>query len=206
VEKIGVLGGTFDPVHLGHIGMAEAAREALGLNEVVLVPAGQPMSKVNQPITPSGDRLNMLHLAVKTKPGLTVSTIEIERPGPSYTVDTLNALRRQSGAGVEIYFILGWDSLSQLPEWRDPARLIKICRLVTVPRPGCPRPDMKLLESRIPGISNKVIFLEKPFMDISASRIKEMAARGEKIGHLVPGPVAGYIKRHKLYQKAGGKR
>jgi nicotinate-nucleotide adenylyltransferase len=206
LERIGVLGGTFDPVHLGHIAMAGSAIEALGLVKVILVPAGLPMSKVNRRVTPADDRLEMLRLAVKDRPGLMVSTIEIERPGPSYTVDTLTALRGQMGDAAELYFILGWDSLSQLPEWRGPDRLIKMCRLAAVPRPGCPRPDMELLESRIPGISKRVIFLEKPFLDISATQIKEMASRGEKINHLVPGPVAVYIEKHKLYKAIGGKR
>jgi len=203
--KTGILGGTFDPVHLGHIGMAEAARDTLGLTGVSLLPAGQPMSRVNREITAAEHRLNMLSLAVQDKPGLAVSTIEIERTGPTYTVDTLTALRRRYGAEAEIYFILGWDSLAQLPEWREPARLIKMCRLVAVPRPGCPRPDTETLERKIPGISKKVIFLEKPYMDISATMIKETIARGRSVDHLVPGPVAEYIKKHKLYMTAGGK-
>jgi nicotinate-nucleotide adenylyltransferase len=203
--KIGVLGGTFDPVHLGHISMAEAAREALALAEVLLVPAGQPMSRVNRAITTAEHRLNMLRLAVQGKPGLVVSTIEIERPGPTYTVDTLAALHRQYGAEADIYFILGWDSLAQLPEWREPARIIKMCRLAAVPRPGYPQPNTKALERDIPGIKEKVIFLEKPHIDISATMIKETIARGRSIEHLVPGPVAAYIKKHKLYMTAGGK-
>ncbi len=202
--KIGVFGGTFDPVHLGHIGVAEAAREALGLSEVLLVPAGQPMSKVNRPITPAEHRLNMLRLALKDKPHLFISTIETERPGPTFTIDTISSLRRQCGAKAEIYFILGWDSLAQLPEWREPARLVTMCQMVAVPRPGCPRPDLKALEHDIPGISGKVIFLEKPYIDISATAIREMVARGEPIERLVPAPVAEYIKEHKLYVSSGG--
>jgi nicotinate-nucleotide adenylyltransferase len=191
-------------VHLGHIGMAEEARDALRLEKVLLVPAGRPMTKVDRAVTPAGHRIDMLRLAVKDRPGLEVSTTEIERIGPSYTVDTVNALRRRLGGGAEIYFILGRDSLSQLPEWRDPARLIRICRLVAVPRPGFPHPDMAALERVIPGISQNVIFLDKPYLDISATEIKKMVARGEKIDRLVSGPVADYIGKHKLYAKAGG--
>jgi nicotinate-nucleotide adenylyltransferase len=203
--KIGVLGGTFDPVHLGHISMAEEARDALGLNQVILVPAGQPMSKPNRPITPAGHRLKMLRLALKDKYHLTVSAIETERTGPSFTVDTITALRQKYGVKAEIYFILGWDSLEQLPEWREPARLINICWLAAVPRPGCPQPNLEELEIKIPGISKKVVFLEKPNIDISATDIREQAAKGKSIDGLVPGPVAEYIKKHKLYQAAGGK-
>jgi nicotinate-nucleotide adenylyltransferase len=203
--KIGVLGGTFDPVHLGHIRMAEEARDALGLEQVILVPAGQPMSKLNRAITPAEHRIQMLRLVVKDKPHLAISTIETERPGPSFTIDTIAALQHKYGTGAEIYFILGWDSLEQLPEWRDPARLAAMCRLVAVPRPGYSRPDMKTLERKIPGISKNVIFLEKPNIDISATATREKVARGESIDQLVPGQVGAYIKKHKLYRTAGGK-
>lgn len=203
--KVGVLGGTFDPVHKAHIAVAEAARDALKLDRVILVPAGQPVSKANQPITSAEQRVQMLRLAVKDSPGLSISTVEIERPGPSYTIDTISALQKQLGDNAEIYFILGCDSLAQLPEWRDPARLVAMCHLVAVPRPGCTRPDMPALEQKIPGIIKSVIFLEKPNMDISATDIREKAARGESISRLVTGTVAAYIKKHKLYLAAGGR-
>ena len=197
--KIGVLGGTFDPVHRGHVMMAEEARDTLSLSEVLMVPAGHPMFKVNNKIAPAEHRLAMLRLAVAGKPHLRVSTIELERPGPSYTVDTIAALRERYGGGDEIYFILGWDSLEQLPEWYEPARLISKCFLAAVPRPGWTRPDLKTLEAGVPGISRRVVFLEKPRVDISALAIREKAARGESIARLVPATVADYIKKHKLY-------
>lgn len=197
--KIGVLGGTFDPVHRGHILMAEEAKNALSLSEVLMVPAGQPVYKINKNIASAEHRLAMLRLAVAGRPYLKVSTIEIEHPGPSYTVDTIAGLRKQYGVGDEIYFILGWDSLAQLPEWREPARLVSLCFLVAVPRPGRPRPDLNSMEASLPGISRRVVFLEKPQVDISASAIRVMAARGESIAQLVPGPVAEYIKKNKLY-------
>ncbi|MGD0796066.1 MAG: nicotinate-nucleotide adenylyltransferase [Dehalococcoidales bacterium] len=203
--KLGVLGGTFDPVHLAHIAVAVAARDALELDRVILVPAGQPMSKVNQPITAAEHRLKMLRLAVKGKKGLEVSTIETERPGPSYTVDTVSDLKKQYGTKAQIFFILGCDSLAQLPEWREPARLAAMCRLVAVPRPGCTRPNMQALEQKIPGITKSVIFLDKPNIDISATDVRDAALRGKSIDHLVPGPVTDYIKEHKLYLPAGGK-
>jgi nicotinate-nucleotide adenylyltransferase len=197
--KIGVLGGTFDPVHLAHIGMAEEARKELDLAEVILVPAGQPIFKPGDCVTPAGQRIEMLLLALAGKPYLKISCIEIERPGPSYTVDTLDAMGKQYGAEVGIYFILGWDSLAQLSGWREPGRIITMCYLVAVPRPGWPRPGLEALEEKIPGISKKVIFLERPNLDISATMIREKVSRGEAIDHLVPGPVAEYIKRHGLY-------
>jgi nicotinate-nucleotide adenylyltransferase len=197
--RIGVLGGTFDPVHLGHIKMAEEARDALGLAEVIIVPAGQPMSKSTHRVTPAEQRIEMLRLAIAGKPRMKVSYMEIERPGSSYTVDTVEALKKRYGGKAEIYFILGWDSLEQLAEWREPGRIIEMCFLVAVPRPGFTRPNLAALEKDIPGISKKVIFMEKPRLDISATVIREKVARHEAIDHLVPGLVAEYIKKHKLY-------
>jgi len=197
--KIGVLGGTFDPVHRGHIMMAEEARDALSLTEVLMVPAGQPMIKVNDRITPAEHRLAMLRLAVAGIPRIRVSTMEIERLGPSYTVDTIAGLREKRGAGDDIYFIIGWDSLEHFDEWREPERILSMCFLAAVPRPGFPRPDTRALENSVPDISNRVVFLDKPLADISSTAIREKAAKGESIVDLVPGPVADYIKEQKLY-------
>jgi nicotinate-nucleotide adenylyltransferase len=199
--KIGVLGGTFDPVHLGHLAMAEEVKEALGLEEVLMVPAGQPVLKTPQRVSPAEHRLKMLRLAAADTPHLKVSTIEMERPGPSYTADTLDGLKKQYGNAVEIYFILGWDSLSQLPEWHEPGKIIEKCYLVAVPRPGFPRPRLKDLEREIPGITRKVVMMNRPRRDISASEIREMAARGKSIDKLLPGPVAEYIKKNRLYAR-----
>ena len=197
--KIGVLGGTFDPVHRGHIMAAEEARGTLGLSEVLVMPAGRPMLKANEQITPPEHRLAMLRLAVDGIPWIKVSTMEIERPGPSYTADTMTALREQRGSGDDIYFIIGWDSLEHLPEWREPQRIISACFLAAVPRPGISRPDVRALEKRLPGITERVVFLDKPLVDISSSSVREKAAQGDPIDEIVPGPVADYIKKHKLY-------
>jgi nicotinate-nucleotide adenylyltransferase len=197
--KIGVLGGTFDPVHLGHLMIAEEVRASQGLSEVILVPAGQPLLKPAHPIAPSEHRLQMLRLAVVDRPYLRVSAMEIERPGPSYTVDTIAEMKGRMGGANELFFILGWDSLAQLPEWREPLRIIGMCRLVAIPRPGYQCPSLEALEERIPGISQRVVLLEKPHIDISASDIRERAAKGLSLRQLVPEPVADYIRQHKLY-------
>ena len=197
--KLGVLGGTFDPVHLGHLAVAEEARSSLQLSEVLLVPAGQPLLKPPHPVTPAEHRLRMLQLAIADRPHFQVSTVEIERSGPSYTVDTVAELRHQY-RDDDIFFILGWGSLAQLPEWREPSGLIQMCYLVAVPRPGYPRPKLEDLEASIHGISQRVVFLDEPNMDISASDIRERVARDLSVGHLVPEPVARYIKQHKLYR------
>jgi len=197
--KIGVLGGTFDPVHRGHILVAEAARDALSLSEVLVVPTGQPILKADERVTPAIHRLAMLRLAVAGIPWIKVSAMEIERNGPSYTVDTIAVLRKQRGDADDIYFIIGWDGLERFPEWREPERILSMCFIAAVPRPGFPRPDIRSMEKSVPGITKRLVFLDKPLTDINSTAIREKAAKGESIDNLVPGPVADYINEHKLY-------
>ena len=197
--NIGVFGGTFDPVHNGHLIVAEEARTRLNLAEIILVPAGQPQLRGSPLILSAEHRLKILRLAIADKPQFKLSTIEIERTGPSYTVDTIAELQDELGKGEELFFILGWENLARLPEWREPTRLIEMCYLVAAPRPGYPRPDLKALEILIPGISQRVMFMEKPEVDVSASAIRERVAKGLSIRHLVPELVNEYIKQHKLY-------
>ncbi len=199
--KIGVLGGTFDPIHNGHITVAEETRARLDLAEVLFVPAGQPLLKEHSPILAAEHRVQMIRLAIAEQPYFKLSTMEIERAGFSYTVDTITELQAQLGAGDELFFILGWDSLAQLPKWKEPSRLIKVCRLVAVPRPGYSLPDLNSLEAAIPGLSQRLILLDKPEVDISAFAIRNRVAQGLSIGHLVPEPVDEYIRQHKLYLK-----
>ncbi|MBA7526301.1 putative nicotinate-nucleotide adenylyltransferase [subsurface metagenome] len=197
--NIGVLGGTFDPIHIGHLILAEEVRARLNLAEILFVPAGQPWLKVDSPISPAEHRVEMVRLAIADKPYFKLSTMEIERAGPTYTVDTMAELKAQLGAGEEFFFILGWDNLAELPQWRQPSRLIRMCRLVAVPRPDYPLPDLKALEASIPGLSQRVTLMDKPEIDISASAIRNRVARGLSIHHLVPEPVDEYIRQHKLY-------
>jgi len=197
--NIGVMGGTFDPIHMGHLIVAEEVRARLNLAEILLVPAGQPWLKMDSPISPTEHRVHMVRLAIADKPHFKLSTMEIERPGATYTVDTMAELQAQLGASNDLFFILGWDSLAELPQWKEPSRLITMCQLVVVPRPGYPRPDLKALEALIPGLSQRVIIMDKPEIDINASEIRDRVAQGLSISHLVPEPVDEYIKRHKLY-------
>jgi nicotinate-nucleotide adenylyltransferase len=197
--NIGVLGGTFDPIHLGHLSLAEEARARFALDEVLFVPAGRPWLKVDTPISAVVHRVEMVRLAIADRPCFKLSTVEIEWPGPSYTVDTIAELQAQFGANSEIFFVLGRDKLAELPRWREPARLVQMCTLVVAPRPGYPYPDLDYLDSLVPGIAQRVIVMDKPEVDISASDIRNRVARGLSIRHLVPGPVERYIKQHKLY-------
>ncbi len=197
--NIGVMGGTFDPIHNGHLAVAEEVRSWLDLAVVLFMPAGQPWLKMDKPVSPAEHRVHMVRLAIADKPHLKLSTMEIERPGPTYTVDTMAELQAQLGAENDLFFILGWGSLAELPQWKEPLRLITMCHLVVVPRPGYPRPDLKALEALIPGLSQRVTLMDKPEIDISASEIRDRVAQGLSISHLVPEPVASYIKQNKLY-------
>jgi nicotinate-nucleotide adenylyltransferase len=197
--KIGILGGTFDPIHNGHIIIAGETRKQLNLTEVLFVPAGMPWLKANTPISPVEHRVAMLSLAIGNIPCYKLSTVEIDRTGPSYTVDTIAGLRNERGAGIELFFILGWDSLAELPQWHEPQRLVKMCYLVAIPRPGYSPPDLNSLETLMPGISQRVILLDGPLVDISATAIRQRVAQGKTIENLVPEPVERYIKQHKLY-------
>ena len=197
--NIGVLGGTFDPIHMGHLVLAEEVRARLNLAEILFVPAGRPWLKVGSPGSPAGHRVEMVRLAIADKPYFKLSTIEIERAGPTYTVDTIAELKAQLGTENELFFMLGWDNLARLPRWRQPSQLIAMCHLVAVPRPGYPFPDLKALEASIPELSQKVTLMDRPEIDISASAIRDRVTQGLSIRHLVPEPVERYIKEHELY-------
>jgi len=197
--NIGVLGGTFDPIHMGHLIIAEETKVRLNLDEILFMPAGLPWLRMDSPISAAEHRVQMVRLAIGDKPYFKLSTMEIERAGPSYTVDTIAELRGVLGARGELFFILGWDSLAELPKWREPSRLIKMCYLVAVPRVGYSLPDLKFMEAVIPGLAERVIMLDTPEVDITASAIRDRVAQGLSIGHLVPEPVDKYIREQGLY-------
>ena len=197
--KIGVVGGTFDPVHNGHLAIAREVRTRLSLTRILFVPAGQPWLKASRVISAAEHRLEMVRLAIAGCSCCELATVEIDRPGPSYAVDTIGELERRLGPGDELFFVLGWDSLAELPRWREPRRLVGLCRLVVIPRPGYPPPDLDLLEEAVPGLSQRVTLLDEPEVDISASLVRGRVARGASISHLVPGPVERYIREHGLY-------
>jgi nicotinate-nucleotide adenylyltransferase len=199
--NVGVLGGTFDPIHMGHLIIAEEVRARLDLAEVLFVPAGQPWLKLNNvnTISAAEHRVAMVRLALADEPAFKLSTMEVERPGPSYTVDTMTELSKRIGAEDKLYFILGWDNLNQLPRWHQPRRLVKLCRLVPVRRVGFASPDLDALEKAIPGLARSLVMLDTPQIEISASEIRARVARGLSIHKLVPEAVEMYIKEHELY-------
>lgn len=197
---IGILGGTFDPIHSGHLIIAEEARLRLRLAQVLFVPAGQPWLKVDRAITPAIHRVEMVKRAIAANRYFELSTTEVDRPGPSYTVDTIAILQQQLGTEAGFFFLLGWDSLAELPWWKEPSRLVQMCKLVAVPRPDFDPPNLEALESSIPGITQSVVLLDMPPVDVSSSDIRKRVAQGLSIHHLVPDEVERYIEEQKLYR------
>jgi len=199
--KVGVLGGTFDPIHYGHLILAEQGRLRLGLERVLFIPAGQPWLKTDRNIiTPAMHRVGMVRLSIARHPYFEISTIEIDKPGASYSVDTMAALQRQLGSDTELYLLMGWDSLGELPLWKDPERLVELCRIAAFNRPGYSRPELKSLEGSIPEISKTVVWLDIKPVDISSSDIRIKVRQGLPIANLVPEEVVGYIEEHQLYR------
>jgi nicotinate-nucleotide adenylyltransferase len=197
--KIGVLGGTFDPVHNGHLEIAQQAMYRLGLSKVLFVPANEPPLKGRPDVLPAEHRVKMVERAVQDRYGLDISKVELEREGPSYTVDTLNILKGELNSRDEIYFILGWDSLLELPQWKDPEEVVKLCRLVAFPRPAVEKPDLKKLEGLIPGLYRRLIMLQIPPIAINSTDIRSRVAQGLSIKGLVPQSVLQYINDNGLY-------
>jgi nicotinate-nucleotide adenylyltransferase len=202
-HKIGVLGGTLDPVHLGHLIVAEEVREKLGLQEVLLIPAGQPWLKEGESISAAENRLEMAVLATESNPYLNVSTVEIDREGATYSIDTIVELKAGLGAGAKLFFIMGSDALAELHKWRDARRLVEMCQVVAVPRPGYGKLDLRSLEPDIPEASQRIRKVEVPQVDISASDIRRRIAAGQSIRYMVPQAVEEYIAEHNLYVQGG---
>jgi nicotinate-nucleotide adenylyltransferase len=194
----GLLGGTFDPVHCGHLAIAEQTREALGLEGVIFMPAARPPHKPHGASAPAEDRAAMVSLAIADNATFTLSRLELERPGPSYAVDTLEMLRADSPR--EYVFILSSEAFAGLDTWRDPGRLLELCRVAVVPRPGYPTLDVSSVTQRFPGREDRVLFMDGPRLGHSASDIRRRVREGRSIRYLVPAPVAQYIAERGLYR------
>ena len=197
-KRTGVFGGTFDPVHVGHLIAAEEARAALSLDEVVFVPAGRPWFKEGRPLTGAGHRLAMVELAVAGHAHFRVSDAEVRRPGPSYTVDTLEELRAGLGEAAEIYLIVGTDVLSELSRWHRPARVFEMATIVGMRRPGA-EPDLEQLEEVSRDAPSRTLILDGPCIEVSGADLRRRVAEGRPIRYMVPEAVARYIREHCLY-------
>lgn len=199
----GILGGTFDPIHHGHLAIAEAAREELGLERVLFVPAGQPPHRPHAPGASAEDRAAMVSLAIADAPAFQLSRLELDREGPSYTVDTLTELATVGGAaGPDLWFIMSAEAFVEFPSWHEAERVLGLCRLVVLPREGHPAPDLPALTALLPSLARRVTLLDGPRIRLSASEVRGRAAAGMSVRYLVPDAVAAYIADHRLYRVA----
>ncbi|MFN8458262.1 MAG: nicotinate-nucleotide adenylyltransferase [Anaerolineae bacterium] len=202
--KLGILGGTFDPIHVGHLLMAEVAWQALGLSRVLFVPAGDPPHKQEAEKMAAHHRRAMVAAAIADNPHFELSLIDLERPGPHYSVDTVRLVRAKYDVAADgCFFIIGGDSLVDLPKWYHTAELAQLCRLAVIHRPGY-RPDLAWLENVIPGLSRRVNWVEMPVSGVSSSEIRARVGAGLSIRYQVAEPVRAYIEQHCLYQTSCG--
>lgn len=197
-RRLGIMGGTFDPIHIGHLACAEQTREAYGLDAVIFVPAGNPVFKKDRQITPALDRLAMCRLAVEGNPAFDVSAIEVDRGGNTYTVDTLRELRAHYPDNVDLFFITGADAVMNIVKWRESAAIADLARLIAVTRPG-----YALNAERKRAIEDQgnieVSYLEVTALAISSSDLRHRVAEGLSIRYLTVRCVYDYIREHGLY-------
>jgi len=213
-QRIGVLGGTFDPIHLGHLRTAEEMAFKMDLDRVLVIPAGLPPHKTHEPLSPYPHRLEMARLACEPSPVLEVSDLEGKRGGPSYSIETLKELKGKFGPMVELFFILGTDAFEEIDTWKDYEGLFSLSNFVVVQRPGFGLHTVETILTRL-GIeyreakermfaltSGKAVFLrEATFMDISSTNIRALVKKGLSIRFLVPDAVLNYIEQTRLYRE-----
>ncbi|HEY8173224.1 MAG TPA: nicotinate-nucleotide adenylyltransferase [Dehalococcoidia bacterium] len=194
--KVGILGGTFDPVHNGHLTLAASAQDALQLDTVLFIPAGDPWRKNDRQITPAAHRLAMLRLAIESNDAFGVSDIELRRDGPTYTADTLEALAGER-LDDEFYFIIGADALEDLPNWHEPERIVEHAMLAVAPRDT---QDVNSVAVNITGVAERIVTFDMPRVAVSSTEIRERAAAGKSVHGLVPDAVERYIREQGLYE------
>ncbi|MBP2644658.1 MAG: nadD [Firmicutes bacterium] len=200
-RKVGVMGGTFDPIHVAHLITAETVRMEYELDEVLFIPAGNPPHKQDVEVTPAFHRYIMTILATSSNPYFTVSDIEIERPGPSYAIDTLRTLRTHYGEETDFYFITGTDAARDLPTWENSTAVLDLCYFVEVSRPGCGSDYAEVLRRTFGDkASRRIYHLTAPELDISATDIRERIKKERSIRYLVPESVESYIYKNGLYR------
>ena len=211
-RRVGILGGTFDPIHYGHLMIADQVREALELDRVLFVPAAIPPHKMDEQIAPAADRAAMVKLAIAGNPLFSMCEIELGRPGPSYTVDTLAELADEAirqGVQRELHFILSVEALAWFKNWHEPARLIGLARLAVVARSGTPIPLSRRLGALLPGGAasmSRVECIRTLVVAHSSSDVRARVAAGRSIRYLVPPAVEAYIRDHRLYRSQDPRR
>lgn len=200
MQRIGILGGTFDPPHIGHLVLAEYAAEALGFEHVVFVPAADPPHKRGETRMSIEHRIAMLELAIAGNPRFGWSRVDVDRPGPHYTVDTIRILQA-ADEQAELFFVMGGDSLRDLPKWNRPQELLNACQLVVLQRPNMELVSPEMHETRFPGSSERIIILDDPLLGFSSTGIVERLKAGKSIRYMTPDAVLAYIHDHQLYRK-----
>ena len=200
-RRIGILGGTFDPPHVGHLWLAALAADAIGLDRVLFMPASQPPHKGGQLVTKATDRVLMTRLAIAGDDLFELTLIETERPGPSYTIESVDDLLRTYGTDATLYLLMAADSLAQIDTWREPDALLERIEWVVGPRPGNPMPDRTALEERFGANASRIHLLEGPSLDVSSSEIRRRVAAGHAIRYLVPRGVEELIVERGLYRR-----
>lgn len=198
MQKLGVLGGTFDPPHTGHLILAEYAFDSLDLEQVLFLPAADPPHKQLEDKQPVQHRLAMLELALADNDHFALSRIDVDRPGPHYSVDMLRILHEQYPEH-ELYFVMGSDSLRNITRWYQPDELIRLCRLAVMRRPG-DYIQLDMHEAALPGLAGRVVMVEAPLIGIASSQIVSRIQQGRSIRYLLPQAVQDYVEEHGLYR------
>ncbi|MBN1659210.1 MAG: nicotinate-nucleotide adenylyltransferase [Anaerolineae bacterium] len=198
-RRVGVLGGTFDPIHDGHLVAAQEAWHQLTLDYVLLLPAGDPPHKSGHRFASARHRVCMVELAIAGRDHLSVSHVDLDRPGPHYTADALALLQEELGPEVRLYFIEGADSLAEVSTWHQPERVLAAANLAVVGRPGY-SVNLDALEARLPGLSQRIHWVSMPALAISSTDLRLRVRTGRPISYLLPACVEAYIYEHRLYQ------
>ena len=219
--KLGLLGGSFNPVHSGHLAIAHQTRETLSLDQILFIPTSHPPHKPTGSLAPAQDRYEMVRLAIASHPSLTISDVELRRPGKSYSIDTIRLLRQEYGPDTQLFFLIGLDAILDFPSWRDPRTLLELCSFVVLSRPGLsfrslstvrllppiPYPSLADLDAErifridVPLGNQRLICLKQPPCPTSASDIRARIRQGLSVANLLPPLVESYILRHHLYQE-----
>ncbi len=219
MSSVGLLGGTFNPIHNGHVAIARQAREVLALDRVVFIPTGDPPHKPHETLATAKDRFEMVRLAIASDPSLSISDVEVRRSGKSYTIDTIRLLQQEYGPEARLFFLIGLDAFLEFPTWRDPATLLTLCSFVVLSRPGLtfqalselplipPIPQASLVELdtgrsvrlNVPVGTQSLICLRLPPNHVSASDIRARIAQGAPTANLLPPVVESYILQHHIY-------
>lgn len=198
-QRLGVLGGTFDPIHHGHLVAAQEVLHQLRLERVLFVPAGNPPHKPSQPLSPAHDRVRMVELAIADKSGFVLSRVDVDRPGPHYTVEMLRLLHQEWGLDARFFFVIGTDSLAELPTWYCPEDILELADLAVVGRPGH-QADLAALDAHLPGLASHLHWVSMPLLEISSTDLRTRVRQDRPISFLVPRAVERYIIDHSLYR------